>query len=71
MNDEFVIEWVKAIGESTRVLEVRDFRGNPSGVLSKFIPKSVITESSEIKKKGDTGKLIVKRWWARQEGWTE
>jgi hypothetical protein len=71
MNDEFVVLYVKAVGESAQFLKVRDFIGNPSGILYELIPKSVITESSEVRKKGDTGKLIVKKSWARQKGWTE
>jgi hypothetical protein len=71
MNNEFVVYEVKAVDEDRDFLKVRDFIGTPSGILYELIPKSVITESSEVKKKGDTGKLIVTKSWARQMGWTE
>ena len=34
-----------------------------------WIPQSAIHEDSEVYKKGDEGKLLVKMWWAEKEGW--
>lgn len=33
-----------------------------------WVPQSVISEDSEVWKEGDTGRLVVRRWWAEQEG---
>lgn len=33
-----------------------------------WIPKSVVHDDSEAWKKGDTGKLVVKKWWAEKNG---
>lgn len=32
-----------------------------------WLPKSVIHDDSEVYKLNDSGKLIVKHWWATQE----
>lgn len=32
----------------------------------RWIPKSVVHDDSEVWKKGDDGKLVVKRWWAEK-----
>lgn len=34
-----------------------------------FIPKSVLHDDSEVYRLNDSGKLIVKHWWAEKEGW--
>lgn len=34
-----------------------------------WIPKSQLHDDSEIYRNGDTGKLVVKEWWAKKEGW--
>lgn len=39
------------------------------GGVHSFIPKSVIHDDSEVFKLNDSGKLIVKHWWAAKEGW--
>lgn len=37
-----------------------------------WIPKSVITDDSEVWKEGQLpGSLIVKRWFAEKQGWAE
>jgi hypothetical protein len=36
------------------------------GAGEKWIPKSVVHDDSEIWKKDDTGKLVVKMWWAEK-----
>lgn len=33
-----------------------------------WVPKSVIHEDSEVKEEGTEGILIVKRWWAENNG---
>jgi len=37
-----------------------------TGSGEKWIPKSVVHDDSEVWKKDDTGKLIVKMWWAEK-----
>jgi hypothetical protein len=34
-----------------------------------WLPKSILHDDSEVYKMGDSGKLIVKQWWAEKEGW--
>ena len=34
-----------------------------------WIPKSVVHDDSEAWKKGDSGKLIVKKWWAEKNNY--
>jgi len=34
-----------------------------------WIPKSVISDESEVFEEGGTGTLLVKSWWAEKEGW--
>lgn len=36
------------------------------GSGERWVPKSVVHDDSEIWKKGDTGKLVVKMWWAEK-----
>lgn len=36
-----------------------------------WVPQSQVHDVSEVWKKGDTGKLVVARWWAVKEGLTE
>ena len=31
------------------------------------VPESVVHETSEVKARGDRGKLVVARWWAERE----
>lgn len=35
-----------------------------------WIPKSQITDDSEVYKSGTSGELIVTEWFARKQGWT-
>lgn len=34
-----------------------------------WVPQSQICDDSEIFRRGDTGTLVVKRWYAEKEGW--
>ncbi len=34
----------------------------------RWVPQSVIHEDSFVWRKGDSGKLVVKRWWAEKNG---
>jgi len=34
----------------------------------RWIPKSVLHDDSEVYQTGDTGKVIVKQWWAEKNG---
>lgn len=34
-----------------------------------WIPKSQVHDTSEVWKEGQTGDLVVKRWFAEQRGW--
>jgi len=34
-----------------------------------WIPQSQIHDDSEVYKEGHEGKLVIKMWWARKQGW--
>lgn len=36
--------------------------------VERWVPKSVLSPESEIRRWGSRGMLIVKTWWARKEG---
>lgn len=42
--------------------------GVPADTDGVWIPKSVISDDSEIWKKGDEGTLVVAEWFAMKEG---
>lgn len=68
MDEEFEIEDAEAIFDSGKALKVE------APVFDDFvwIPKSVITDNSEVWKEGQpSGSLIIKRWFAEKEGWAE
>lgn len=54
-----------AVGGSDRALRV-DLDGDAERVV--WIPRSLIAEESEVREKGDEGRLVVPEWWAIQEG---
>ncbi len=60
---DVTIEKVFAKAETAKALLV-EIDGEP-GV---WIPQSVISEDSEVYKRGDEGKLVVRRWFAEREG---
>ena len=33
-----------------------------------WVPKAVVHDDSEVWKKDDTGRLVVKTWWAEKNG---
>jgi hypothetical protein len=35
----------------------------------RWIPKSVVHEDSEVQSEGDTGTILIMRWFAEKEGW--
>lgn len=50
-------------------------RGTEKALLVEFdgeehwVPHSVIHDDSEVYQITDTGKLVIKRWWAQKQGW--
>lgn len=34
-----------------------------------WIPQTVVHDDSEVWRQGDSGKLVVMRWFARKQGW--
>jgi hypothetical protein len=61
-EDDVPLPNCKAIHETDRALRVL-IDGKPT-----WIPKSQITEDSEVWKKGDEGTLVVTGWWYEKEG---
>lgn len=65
MNDEVVIEDVLIVAETPRAVLVQA-EDLPDGEM--WIPQAVITEDSDVWRKGDEGKLVLAGWWARKAG---
>lgn len=57
---------VSAVSEGNVFLEIR--LPGPGKFNIYFVPKIFIDKSSEVRKKGDFGTLVVQYWWARQKG---
>ena len=34
-----------------------------------WVPISVVSEDSQVWRKGDSGRLVLHAWWAEKEGW--
>lgn len=52
----------RCIRESEKAILVR------IGDKETWIPKSVVHDDSEVWKKDDDGKIVVKLWWAEKNG---
>lgn len=52
--------------ETDKALLVR-FEEDPREEV--WIPKSQISEESEVYEKGTSGKLVIKKWFAKEKGW--
>lgn len=56
--------------ESELALQVQEQRcGRFATKIVIWIPKSVIHDDSEVYKPGTSGKLVVKSWWAEENGY--
>ena len=55
---------VTCIQENPKSLRLEDEDGKKF-----WVPKSVIHDDSEVWKEDDSGKLVVKTWFAEKEGW--
>jgi len=56
-------EDVKCIAETDAAI-LCDFEDG----VQHWVPKSQLSEDSEVEEKDDEGTLIVTRWWAEQKG---
>lgn len=54
---------VKVTAETAKALLCVPIKGGQY-----WIPKSVVHDDSEVWKKDDSGKLVVKYWWAEKNG---
>ena len=61
-EDAVAIADCKAVGETAAALRVL-VRGE-----SKWVPKSQITDDSEVYETGHEGKLVITGWFANKEG---
>lgn len=65
-DDEGVrFEETKVVAQTDRAVLVKG-EAFDDGEL--WIPRSVIHDDSEVWKQGDQGRLILKGWWARENG---
>lgn len=63
---EFVISDSKCVHETEKAILVSALMFDED----MWIPKSVLSNDSEVYKKGTTGDCIVSGWFAEKEGWT-
>jgi len=54
------------VGKCTRDTDKALFVVYNEDAGQQWVPKSVVHDDSEIWKRGDAGKLIVKMWWAEK-----
>lgn len=59
------IDYVKKNHEIKRVRVVF----NLDRRIDMWIPYSAISEDSEVYRPGDTGKLVIKKWFAEKKKW--
>lgn len=67
-SDGFEIEDCKAVAETDLALRVTGVHSDDPS-RAEWMPKSVVHEDSEVYTKGNEGKLVVKTWFAKREGW--
>lgn len=58
---------VRVVGETPKAIRCAP-KGFKASGESYWVPKSVVHDNSEVSKNGDTGKLVVKQWYADREG---
>lgn len=44
---------------------------HPHKPISFWVPRENLHDDSEVYDKGHEGKLVVKMWWAKLQGWTD
>jgi hypothetical protein len=65
MSDEMAtFEGIEVTGETDKAIKCV-INGLPC-----WVPKSLLSEDSEVYQSGTSGKLIVKQWWADKAGLT-
>lgn len=62
----FVIDGAECVYETEKAICIKA----PMFDEDKWVPKSVVTDESEVYKKGTTGNCIVSEWFADKEGWS-
>lgn len=61
------IDDCEAIAATEKAIKVRGV--HPNDDRSEWIPRSVIHDDSEVYEDGHRGKLVVRPWFARKQGW--
>ena len=63
-DDDFeTFEEARCVAETSKAIKVE-----LSGGAKHWIPRSVLSEDSEVYKEGTDGKLIIKTWFVEKEG---
>lgn len=62
-DDRVEVPDTKAIGETEKALLIRFDDGE-----EEWVPKSQVTDDSEVWERGHEGKLVVTFWWADKAG---
>lgn len=65
MDDQVRFDNITATGETAKAIHC-ELEGEPC-----WVPKSQITDDSEVWEKGQTGTLVVTQWWAKKAGLVE
>lgn len=64
-SDAFYLDDCKCEGETDAAVRV----SGPDLDNEVWVPKSVLHDDSEVCGEGDEGRLAVKTWFARKQGW--
>lgn len=65
MNDTSLGEY-ECVHETERALKCVEVGSPPEDAI--WVPKSVVSDDSEVYKKGNIGELVVAEWFAEKEG---
>jgi len=63
-KDAFEIEGVRCVRETDAAICCVGASGR-----ERWVPKSVVHDDSFVFETGQSGTLVVKRWWAEKQGW--
>lgn len=68
----FLVGRVYCIWETKDAIKCRMDEDGYFNLYTEFwVPQSAVHDNSEVYKMGHHGKLIVKSWWAKKQGWED
>lgn len=60
----FIVSNVIGLAETEKAVQVELPHEGPT-----WVPKEALSQGSEVRHTGDTGRLVLRRKWARNQGW--